>query len=100
MLDRRGRELSPEFLTQDIQTGTHAMGGYGGTITFPRAFSGTPVVMLTPIAGSIGAIGSLTAYVTPQTIPLATTGRFSGSFTYRGSPGAGTFDWAAIGPRR
>jgi len=94
------REWKPDFATSrlDIQMGTHAMGGVGGTISYPRGFSGTPTTMLTPLGGSIGAVGSLAAYVTPQTIPLSLTGRYSGSFTYRGSPAAGTFSWLSIGP--
>ena len=68
--------------------GTHAMGGYAGTISFPARFTGTPAVMLGPVAGS--ALG--------QTVPLGVRFRNSGSFSYFGSPRAGTFAWLAVGP--
>ena len=83
---------TPNFLLRtDIQHGTHAMAGYAGTITFPRAFAGTPSVVMQLLTGS-ESFGNLE--------PLKTPAVFSGSFTYAGSPGHGTFTWQAIGPSR
>ena len=78
---------------QRIDHGTHAMGGKGGTITFKHgAFLGTPLLWLQPIQGF-----QRTAY--PGTVPffLQVRSRYSGSFTYAGTPVAGTFQWVAIG---
>lgn len=86
--------VSPRSLQKVTYQGTHGMGaasGYG-TITFPGAkFTGTPVVMLTPLAGS-SAFG--------RTIHLGVRTRWSGSFSYRGSPSGGTFSWLATGSSR
>ncbi len=71
--------------------GTHAMGGGAGTITFKHgAFQGTPVVILQPIAGFTLSGGGTAAFVQVRS-------RFSGSFTYFGTPRHGTFQWLAVG---
>ena len=87
IVTRRLRELSSEQAGLDIQTGTHAMGGYGGTVSFLRKFSGTPTLILSKLDGT--ALGLIR--------PLRTPTVNSGSFTYHGSAGRGTFAWTAIG---
>lgn len=75
-----------------IETGTHAHGVYGGTITFRHgAFTGTPSVFLNPIGVGYRLAGGGTI------IPLTVTNRFPGSFMYFGSPKHGTFNWVAFG---
>lgn len=88
IVTRRLRELSSEQKGLHILTGTHAMSGIGGTISFERKFSGTPTVMLSNLDGT--ALGLIQ--------PLRTPTVNSGSFTYHGSAGRGTFSWTAIGP--
>ena len=90
IVTRRLRELSPVLRGLDVQRGTHAMGGAAGTISFGRAFPGTPTISLQLIQGT-GNFGEIAKLRTPSI--------FSGSFTYAGSGGqAGTFAWSAIGP--
>ncbi len=84
-------EIPDSQTRTDIQHGTHAMAGYAGTISFPRGFAGTAIVSLQLMAGS-ESFGNLE--------PLKTPSLFSGSFTYTGSPGHGTFSWQAVGPAR
>lgn len=92
MLNRFYTQKPPsENLRNITLVGTHAMGGYAGTISFSKKFAGTPTVMLTSLAGST-EFG--------RTIHLGVRSRFSGSFTYRGSPSHGTFGWLAHGPLR
>lgn len=76
---------------QKVDYGTHAHGAYGGTITFRHgAFPGTPTIMLQPLAGyTQGGGGTHT--------PVQVRSRYSGSFTYYGTPRHGTFQWVAIG---
>lgn len=88
---RRSVQPGDRDLRTTTLNGTHAMGGWAGTISFPIAFAGTPVVMLTQLAGST-SFG--------RTIQLGVRDLQSGSFTYRGSPGHGTFTWFATGPSR
>ena len=92
LIDTKG--VSPRSLQQVTLRGTHAMGaasGYG-TVTFPGAkFTGTPTVIVTPLAGST-AFG--------RTVQLGVRTRWSGSFSYRGSPSGGTFNWLAVGSSR
>ncbi len=89
LVTRRLLEKSSQQKGFTTQVGTHAMGGYAGTITFPAAFTGTPTISLQILEGSssFGRNGRLRA---PSV--------FSGSFTYAGSGGHGTFSWLAIGP--
>ena len=78
---------------QKIDHGTHALGGKAGTITFRHGvFVGTPLVILQPLGGF-----QRPAY--PGTVPFAlqVRSRYSGSFTYFGTPSGGTFQWVAIG---
>jgi hypothetical protein len=76
---------------QKVDYGTHAHGAYGGTITFRHgAFVGTPTVLIQPISGyTLGGGGT-------QLFPQVRS-RYSGSFTYYGTPRHGTFQWVAIG---
>lgn len=75
-----------------VDHGTHAHGAYGGTVTFKHgAFLGTPIILLQPLAGyeRVGYPGSV--------FILQVRSRYSGSFTYYGTPRHGTFQWVAIG---
>ena len=75
---------------QKIDYGTHAHGAYGGTVTFKHgAFLGTPTVILQPLAGYVPLGGG--------TQQLQVRSRYSGSFTYYGTPRHGTFQWVALG---
>lgn len=87
---RRTLEPRSSVLSSVIQTGTHAMGGKAGTVSFPMKFAGTPTVMLTETARRWPSVGSLPA-------PLLVVSRYSGSFTYRGTYTGGTFQWLAAG---
>lgn len=71
----------------NIQSGTHAMAGYAGTISFHRKFSGTPIINTTVVAGSPGRNSGGVRVIS----------RYSGSFTYYGSQRRGTFNWLAFG---
>jgi hypothetical protein len=84
------RDFNPDYSNSRIRTqrGTHAMGGFAGTISFGQKFSGTPTVLVAPLSGS-SSFGN--------TISLRAPTIHSGSFTYIGSPGHGTFNWVAIG---
>ena len=78
---------------QKVDYGTHGLGGKAGTVTFKHgAFLGTPMIFLQPLAGF-----QRTGY--PGTTPfgLQVRSRYSGSFTYFGTPSGGTFQWMAIG---
>ncbi len=89
LVTRRLLEPSSQQKGLFIQTGTHAMGGNAGTITFPQKFEGTPSITTELIQGSSGF---------GRNEPFRTPSIFSGSFTYMGSPAEGTFAWTAIGP--
>jgi hypothetical protein len=71
--------------------GTRAVGGKrAGTITYGRAFSGTPTTILEVIRGT--GVGF-------RSLPLSVISRYSGSFTWKGSPTTpGTFAYMAYGP--
>ena len=72
-----------------IQHGTR-VGAFAGTVSFPRSFVGTPAVVLTPIGrGQVNTGGTVR--------PVRTVNRYSGSFTFAGSPRVGTLQWLAIG---
>jgi hypothetical protein len=88
IVTRRLLEQSSQQKGLSIQTGTHAMGGYGGTVSFKEKFEGTPSLTLSLLDGT--AVGLIR--------PLRTPTVNSGSFTYHGSAGRGTFAWTAIGP--
>ena len=76
---------------QKVDYGTHAHGAYGGTITFPHgAFLGTPIIVMQPLAGYTQSGGGSRTEVQVRS-------RYSGSFTYYGTPRHGTFQWVAIG---
>ena len=75
-----------------IQAGTR-VGAYAGTVTFPRSFVGTPAVVLTPIGRGQFLSGGGTVR------PVRIVSRYSGSFTFAGSPRPGTMQWLAIGSR-
>ena len=97
MAQRHERRPARRQLRQQTLSGTRAAGAnYGGTVTFPAAFSGTPVVVMTTIYGSLGAMG--TGYFGHRSLRVSSA--FSGSFTWRGSPRHGTFGWIATGQAR
>lgn len=86
---RRRRERSDRSLRFDMQAGTHKS-GVAGTVSFKDfKFAGTPTVVLTLLAGT-------TRW--GRASPFKVANRYSGSFTYAGSPGGGTFNWLAYGP--
>jgi len=83
--------ISTPSLRYITQAGTKGAGApCRGTISFRKAFAGTPVVILQKIAGSS---------IWGRTQNLDVISRYSGSFTYKGSPTAvgGTFAWLAYG---
>ena len=79
-----------------VQTGTRALGagvGQGGkigTVVFPTRMQGTPVVLLSKMAGS-NSIGRVQ--------PLRVQRVVSGSFQWQTTGSAGTFNWMALSPR-
>ena len=93
MPSREEMFLQPPYqaLRTTLQSGTHAMAGYAGTVSFPIKFAGTPTVVVSVLEGSS---------VFGRAAPLKTPSRFSGSFTYKGSGRGGTFTWMAQGPVR
>ncbi len=74
---------------QRMDSGTRAMGGAAGTVTFRHGpFLGTPTVLLQELRGS-------TSLGNPRRVIVVS--RFSGSFTWAGTPRHGTFQWFAVG---
>lgn len=88
------RDASDDYIR--VQTGTRALGagvGQGGkigTVVFPTRLQGTPMVLLSKMAGS-SSVG--------RAMPLRVERVVSGSFQWRTTGSAGTFSWIAFSPQ-